>query len=245
MHYNCLIVDDEADLAKMTCEYFELFDVSCAYVTDAASCKEFLSAHEVDLLLLDINLSEESGFALCKSIRENSDIPILFISARQSDEDVLIALNIGGDDYIKKPYTLSILLAKVKAVLKRLPGNGKRAAGEDGKAFRENRNGKAGENDNHDGTDRLYLDESIFCAFIDGRRVELKAKEFKLLQCLFENRNTIVSKERLFNEVWGDAFFGDSTLNVHIRRLREKLEKDPGNPELIKTVWGTGYLLEI
>lgn len=245
MHYNCLIVDDEADLAKMTCEYFELFDVSCAYVTDAAACKEFLEAHEVDLLLLDINLSEESGFALCKSIRENSDIPILFISARQSDEDVLIALNIGGDDYIKKPYTLSILLAKVKAVLKRLPGKGKRAAGEDGKASRENKSGKAGENANDDGTDRLYLDESIFCAFIDGKRVELKAKEFKLLQCLFENRNTIVSKERLFNEVWGDAFFGDSTLNVHIRRLREKLEKDPGNPELIKTVWGTGYLLEI
>lgn len=245
MHYNCLIVDDEADLAKMTCEYFELFDVSCAYVTDAAACKEFLAAHEVDLLLLDINLSEESGFALCKSIRENSDIPILFISARQSDEDVLIALNIGGDDYIKKPYTLSILLAKVKAVLKRLPGNGKTAIGEDGKAFPENKSGKAGENANDGGTDRLYLDESIFCAFIDGKKVELKAKEFKLLQCLFENRNTIVSKEKLFDEVWGDAFFGDSTLNVHIRRLREKLEKDPGNPELIKTVWGTGYLLEI
>ena len=244
MHYNCLIVDDEADLAKMTCEYFELFDVSCAYVTDTAACKEFLSAHEVDLLLLDINLSEESGFALCKSLRETSDIPILFISARQSDEDVLIALNIGGDDYIKKPYTLSILLAKVKAVLKRLPGNSKRALGEDGKAFRENRSGKAGEGSG-DERERLYLDENIFCAFIDGRRVELKAKEFKLLQCLFENRNTIVSKERLFNEVWGDAFFGDSTLNVHIRRLREKLEKDPGNPELIKTVWGTGYLLEI
>lgn len=230
MHYNCLIVDDEADLAKMTCEYFELFDVSCAYVTDAAACKAFLSAHEVDLLLLDINLSEESGFALCKSLRETSDIPILFISARQSDEDILIALNIGGDDYIKKPYTLSILLAKVKAVLKRLPGNSKTVMGEDA---------------NDDRTDRLRLDESIFCAFIDGKRVELKAKEFKLLQCLFENRNTIVSKERLFNEVWGDAFFGDSTLNVHIRRLREKLEKDPGNPELIKTVWGTGYLLEI
>lgn len=239
MHYNCLIVDDEADLAKMTCEYFELFDVSCAYVTDAASCKEFLSAHEVDLLLLDINLSEESGFALCKSIRENSDIPILFISARQSDEDVLIALNIGGDDYIKKPYTLSILLAKVKAVLKRIPGN----SGKDVKEAEKSE--RAGENGSDDGTDRLYLDESIFCAFIDGKKVELKAKEFKLLQCLFENRNTIVSKERLFNEVWGDAFFGDSTLNVHIRRLREKLEKDPGNPELIKTVWGTGYLLEI
>lgn len=223
MHYNCLIVDDEADLAKMTCEYFELFDVSCACVADAAACKEFLGIHEVDVLLLDINLSEESGFALCKSLRETSDIPILFISARQSDEDILVALNIGGDDYIKKPYTLSILLAKVKAVLKRLPG----------------KSGKSNE------ACRLYLDESIFCAFLDGRKVELKAKEFKLLQCLFENRNTIVTKEKLFEKVWGDAFFGDGTLNVHIRRLREKLEKDPDSPELIKTVWGTGYLLEI
>lgn len=237
MHYNCLIVDDEADLAKATCEYFELFDVSCAYVTDAASCKEFMSAHQVDVLLLDINLSEESGFTLCKNLRETSDIPILFISARQSDEDILVALNIGGDDYIKKPYTLSILLAKVKAVLKRLPENGGR---NDGK------NGIMGEEeDDRRCTDRLYLDESTFCAVLEGRRVELKAKEFKLLQCLFENRNTIVSKEKLFQKVWGDAFFGDSTLNVHIRRLREKLEEDPGNPKLIKTVWGTGYLLEI
>lgn len=264
MHYNCLIVDDEADLAKMTCEYFELFNVSCACVADAASCKEFLLTHEVDILLLDINLSEESGFALCKSLRETSDIPILFISARQSDEDILVALNIGGDDYIKKPYTLSILLAKVKAVLKRLPEKGGKAekgvpaAGEYGKAVgdegqtlteeedcassQSEREGKSGTGN---GASRLYLDESIFCAFLDGRRVELKAKEFKLLQCLFENRNTIVTKEKLFEKVWGDAFFGDSTLNVHIRRLREKLEKDPGSPKLIKTVWGTGYLLEI
>lgn len=284
MHYNCLIVDDEADLAKMTCEYFELFDVSCACVADAASCKEFLLTHEVDILLLDINLSEESGFALCKSLRETSDIPILFISARQSDEDILVALNIGGDDYIKKPYTLSILLAKVKAVLKRLPGKGRQTAGKDGQAAENGRrmaekDGQAPENgrktegkggqalgssrqtagNNGEAAEisgreedaagsracRLYLDESIFCAFLDGRRVELKAKEFKLLQCLFENRNTIVTKEKLFEKVWGDAFFGDSTLNVHIRRLREKLEKDPGSPKLIKTVWGTGYLLEI
>lgn len=253
MHYNCLIVDDEIDLAKATCEYFELFDVSCAFVADAASCKEFLALHQVDVLLLDINLSEESGFTLCKSLRETSDIPILFISARQSDEDVLVALHIGGDDYIKKPYTLSILLAKVKAVLKRLPvnggANGIRNGGgnggaNDGKEVGKNDGTGMEENGGTD-TERLYLDESTFCAFLDGRRIELKAKEFKLLQCLFENRNTIVSKEQLFAKVWKDAFFGDGTLNVHIRRLREKLEEDPGEPRLIKTVWGTGYLLEI
>ncbi len=230
MHYNCLIVDDEADLAKMTCEYFGLFDVSCAYVTDAASCSSFLSENQVDLLLLDINLSEESGFMLCKKIRETWDMPILFISARQSDEDILVALNIGGDDYIKKPYTLSVLLAKVKAVLKRVPSSGM-ADGAD----------KAGK----EAESTLTLDDGTRSVLIRGKKVELKAKEYKLLQCLYENRNVIVTKERLFDEVWGDAFFSDGTLNVHIRRLREKLEEDPNEPRLIKTVWGTGYILEI
>lgn len=230
MHYNCLIVDDEADLAKMTCEYFELFDVSCAYVTDADSCSRFLAENQVDLLLLDINLSEESGFMLCKRIRETWDMPILFISARQSDEDILVALNIGGDDYIKKPYTLSVLLAKVKAVLKRIVSQ---------------RTDDRGEKDHPSGGSMLMLDEGTRSVLIRGRKVELKAKEFKLLQCLYENKNTIVTKERLFDQVWGDAFFSDGTLNVHIRRLREKLEENPNDPKIIKTVWGTGYLLEI
>lgn len=242
MHYNCLIVDDEEDLSKMTCEYFQLFDVSCACVADAASCVEFLAKHQVDLLLLDINLSKESGFMLCKKLRETSDMPILFISARQSDEDILVALNIGGDDYIKKPYSLGILLAKVKAVLKRIPRN-QESAGE-----AKSKSEEADKNALHA---RLYkkeplvLDEGTLCAFVHGKRVALKAKEFKLLQCLFENKNTIVAKEKLFDQVWGDAFFSDGTLNVHIRRLREKLEENPNEPKLIKTVWGTGYLLEM
>ncbi|MDE7251114.1 MAG: response regulator transcription factor, partial [Lachnospiraceae bacterium] len=120
MHYNCLIVDDEEDLAKMTCEYFQLFDVSCAWVGSISDAEEFLLENQVDLLLLDINLGGESGLVFCKRTRETSKIPILFISARQSDEDVLAALQIGGDDYIKKPYTLSVLLAKVKVILKRI-----------------------------------------------------------------------------------------------------------------------------
>ena len=109
MHYNCLIVDDETDLSKMTCEYFDMFGVSCSYVENAEECMKFLRENIVDVLLLDINLAESSGFDLCKKIREEYNFPILFISARQSDDDVLIALNIGGDDYIKKPYTLSVL----------------------------------------------------------------------------------------------------------------------------------------
>ncbi|MDE6433088.1 MAG: response regulator transcription factor [Lachnospiraceae bacterium] len=230
MHYNCLIIDDETDLAKMTCEYFQAFDVTCAWLDTPAKYFSFIKENTADLLLLDINLQEESGFSLCKKIREQSDIPILFISARQSDDDVLIALNIGGDDYIKKPYTLSVLLAKVKVMLKRMKS---------GQSQTECV-GSAGLS-----CGNFRLEEETLKAFVKGREVVLKAKEFKLLKCLFEHRNTIVSKETLFDVVWGDTYFSDGTLNVHIRKLREKLEDNPNEPEMIKTIWGTGYMLEI
>ena len=113
MHVNCLLIDDEVELTKMTKEYFEMFGVTCEIAADSESCLSFLKDNTADIFLLDINLGNESGFALCKKLRETYDTPILFISARQSDDDVLVALNIGGDDYIKKPYTLSVLLAKV------------------------------------------------------------------------------------------------------------------------------------
>ena len=177
--------------------------------------------------LLDINLGEESGFELCKKIREEQDIPILFISARQSDDDVLIGLNIGGDDYIKKPYTLSVLLAKVKVILKRMVNNSNSS---------ESTEMQAGD---------LRLIEDTLRVYIKEKEVTLKAREFALLKCLFTHRNSIVTKEQLFQEVWGDAFFSDGTLNVHIRRLREKLEENPNQPKRIKTIWGTGYMLEI
>ncbi|MDE6389009.1 MAG: response regulator transcription factor [Lachnospiraceae bacterium] len=223
MHYNCLIVDDEKELAEMTCEYFNLFDVSCLWTDTAQGCKQMMDVNTFDILLLDINLNEESGFKLCKAIRDTSDIPILFISARQSDEDILTALNIGGDDYIKKPYTLSVLLAKVKAVLKRMSLQ---------KHYVTN------------GDENIWLDEATMKVGVRERVVQLKAKEFKLFACLFEHRGTIVTKDKLFDTVWGDTFYSDGTLNVHIRRLREKLEENPDNPDLIKTVWGTGYILE-
>ena len=225
MHYNCLIVDDETDLSKMTCEYFEMFGISCSYVENATECMGFLKEHEVDILLLDINLSQESGFDLCKKIRQEYNLPILFISARQSDDDVLIALNIGGDDYIKKPYTLSVLLAKVKVILKRI---------EQSKLVKTEVCAGG-----------IQLLEAKLSVSIKGKEIALKAKEFALLKCLFEHKNSIVTKEILFEKVWGDSFYSDGTLNVHIRKLREKLEDNPNEPKLIKTIWGTGYMLEI
>ena len=242
MHYNCLIVDDEADLAKMTAEYFQMFDVSTAYVTNAEACFSFLAEHTVDLLLLDINLGDGSGFDICRTLREQYQLPILFISARQSDDDVLVALSIGGDDYIKKPYSLSVLLAKVRVNLKRsrqISELSERSGGaEEAQAMQS---GEPGE----ETSEVLTLDPSTMSAVMDGNRILLKAKEFALLKCLYEHKNTIVTKDQLFEQVWGDSFYADGTLNVHIRKLREKLEEDPNDPKMIKTIWGTGYILEL
>ena len=247
MHYNCLIVDDEIELAKMTAEYFQMFDISTEYVDSASACYEFLEKNEVDLILLDINLGDGSGFEVCKKVREKYQLPILFISARQSDDDVLIALSIGGDDYVKKPYSLSVLLAKVKVNLKRVEQL--REAAKGGQDLASGNSGSVSENssmvENKAANDIMTLDAPTMSVVMKGNRISLKAKEFALLKALYDHRNTIVTKDQLFEEVWGDTFYSDGTLNVHIRKLREKLEVDPNNPEYIKTIWGTGYILEL
>lgn len=225
MKIDCLIVDDELALAETTCEYFNMFEVKTAFVTGAEECEQFLEEHEPSLILLDINLGNSSGFDLCKKLRQSMQIPILFISARSSDDDILIALNIGGDDYIQKPYTLSILLAKVKAVLKRFGNHSSNQ--QEGLAFGQ-----------------IQIDTKLQRVRVNGVVMQLKSMEYKLLCYLTKNKNRIITKDELFQHVWGDSFVGDGTLNVHIRHLREKIEKDPKNPQFIKTIWGTGYVLE-
>jgi len=225
MKYDCLIVDDEEMLSENTREYFEMFDVRTAWVADEASCLAFLREHETDLILLDVNLGESSGFDLCKHLRKTTSVPILFISARTSDDDMLLALNIGGDDYIKKPYSLSVLLAKVKAVLKRY-----KSPTLDVEVF------TAG---------RLCVDFGEGSVFVDEQKITLKAMEYKLLAYLVKNKNRVIPKDEFFRNVWEDAFSEDNTLNVHIRRLREKIEADPKEPRYIKTVRGTGYVFEV
>ncbi|WP_058304255.1 response regulator transcription factor [Gorillibacterium timonense] len=226
MNYDCLIVDDERELAESTSEYFNLFDVRTAYVTSAEECRAFLRENSVSLLLLDINLDETSGFQLCKELRQETGIPILFISARTSEDDVLVALEIGGDDYIHKPYTLRVLLAKVKAVLKRWSKDTPEP---------EREGWTAGP---------VRIDPDLQKATLNGEPLKLKTMEFKLLSYLVQNKNRVIPKEELFASVWGDVFAGDGTLNVHIRHLREKIEQNPNEPAHIRTVWGIGYVFE-
>ena len=235
MNWDCLIVDDEVELAKATCEYFEMFGVTAAYVTDYNDCMGFVKTNGVKLILLDINLGNDSGFELCRELRKKTDVPILFISARQSDDDVLIALNIGGDDYIKKPYSLSVLLAKVKVIIKRYDALVLKAEISADGVFQ-------GKDDN--GGQNLRIDSDAMKVYVDEKDAGFKTKEFKLFQYLYENKNRVISKDELFANIWGDAFFSDGTLNVHIRKIREKIEENPNKPKYIKTIWGTGYMFE-
>lgn len=219
MKYDCLIIDDEKLLADSTAEYFNLFGVKTAIAYSASDCRAFFKENTAELLLLDINLGDGSGFELCKELRKNTEIPILFISARTSDDDKIIALNIGGDDYIQKPYSLGVLLAKVKVVLKRY-----------------------GQKENTEySDDRLTVDFGAKQVFVKGQLVKLTSLEFKLLAYLIQNANRVISKQELFEKVWEDKFTGDGTLNVHIRKIREVIERDPSTPEYIITVWGDGY----
>ena len=219
MNYDCLIVDDEKELADNTKEYFNLFDVKTACAYSKKEAIDILNNNDISLILLDINLGDGSGFELCKYIRENNNLPILFISARNTDDDKIIALNIGGDDYIEKPYSLAVLLAKVKVVLKRYKKNDN-SIYDDGK---------------------LKVDFVNRKAFVNNNEIKMTSLEFKLLSFLINNSDKLISKNELFDNVWNDKYTTDGTLNVHIRKIRELIEEDPNNPKYIVTIWKEGY----
>lgn len=241
MNYQCLIVDDDVTIAENTAEYFNIFDVSTAYVTSYEDAITFLDENEVSLILLDINLGDGSGFELCKRIRKDYDMPILFISARKSDDNILTALNIGGDDFISKPYSLNIIFAKVKAVLSRYERSVEKANVNVSATSPEN---VLKEQERFTISSEIYLDTSSHKLMKNGESISLKVKEYKMLLYLLENKGRVITKDELLKSVWEDEFIGEGTLSVHARHLREKIEKDPNNPEIIKTVWGVGYIIE-
>jgi len=224
---DCLIIDDDLSIAATVCEYFNLFDLSCEYALDYSAGIEAVAEKQPSLVLLDINLDGESGFVLCKKIREYSGVPIIFISARSSDDDVLAALGVGGDDYITKPFSLAVLLAKAKVMLKRT------TVQKDSNVKEVIRFGN------------VEIDRNSFNVSRGGESVKLKPLELNLLLYLIDNSGRRITKDELLRNVWGDTFVGEGTLSVHIRHLREKLEEIPNDPQFIKTVWGSGYMFEV
>lgn len=251
MDYKCLVVDDDITIAENTAEYFNIFDIKTAFVTCYEDAVKFLEENETSLVLLDINLGDRSGFELCKKIRQEFDMPILFISARKSDDDILTALNIGGDDYISKPFTMSILLAKAKAVLQRYEkavsmANASREMS--GQSAELSGNDTFASSSETDGriliSDDIFLDTSTHKLVKNGEVIDLKIREYNMLLYILKNRGRVVTKDELLKEAWEDEFIGEGTLPVHARRIRMKLEEDPDNPKILKTIWGVGYIVE-
>lgn len=220
--YNCLIVDDDKDLNGLIKEYFENDNITSIGVDSIADARTILQLHEFDSILLDINLGKDSGYDLCHEIRQVNNVPIIFCSCRRQDEDILRALCIGGDDYVTKPFSLPVLSAKIKAILRRQHG-GKKLDVIEWNCF--------------------VMDKVAMKITKNGIPVSLSATEFELFAYLVQNPNRVIDKNELLKAVWGDGYYSPDTLNVYIRKLREKIENNPNSPEFIKTIWGIGYIL--
>ena len=226
MKNKILVIDDDCDLSFIISEMLESYGyhVKCAESGDEAF--ELLSSEVFHLIILDINLPETTGFELCREFRKSSSVPIIFASARVSETDRITGLDIGGDDYLPKPFSLKELLARVNALMRRTYGFGS-----------EEKIVTFGD---------IEVNMTARTVLKAGEAVSLSLKEFDLLAYLCMHTNTAVAKEKLLSEVWG-AFrtVEPSTVAVHIRWLREKLEKNPAEPEFIKTVYKVGYMLDV
>ena len=223
-----LIVDDEQDLCILIQRALEkegFHEIRIAHtLKDGIDVFETFRPH---LAILDVMLPDGEGYQLCQQMRAQSNIPILFLSAKSEEVDKLLGLAIGGDDYITKPFSPKEVAFRVKAQLRRVsmmeaPMPETTTVGP------------------------FQMNEDETEVYVNGERLELTAKEVGLLACFLRNPNRILSKETLFTQVWGESFFGsDNTVMVHIRRLREKVEPNPSDPTYIKTVKGLGYRLMV
>lgn len=224
MKQTILIIDDDKELAMITSEMLEDYGYQVRVAKDSITAYELLKEKVYQLIILDINLPHETGFEVCKELRKVSTIPIIFASARTSENDRVVGLDMGGDDYLPKPYSLKELLSRVNALMRRT------YAFSDKKKIIE--------------IGKLLIDSGTRIVKKNGNEISLSLKEFDLLYYMAEHKNMAISKETLLREVWGTySEVEQSTVAVHIRWLREKLEDDPANPEYIKTVWGVGYSL--
>lgn len=221
-----LIIDDDEDLSFIISEMLESYGyaVTCAESSEKAFA--LLSENTYHLILLDINLPDTTGFELCRELRRVSTVPVIFASARTSESDRITGFDIGGDDYLPKPYSMKEMLSRVNALIRRTYG-----------FFSEEKIVTFG---------NVTVNMTARTVTKCGENVSLSLREFDLLSYLCEHKNTAVPKDKLLSEVWG-AFSAvePSTLAVHIRWLREKLEETPAEPQFIKTVYKVGYMLEV
>jgi len=223
-----LIIEDDPDIAALEKDFLEANNFDVATESDGLKGIERALKEKFALILLDLNLPGKDGLAICREIREKVDIPIFMVTARIEDIDKVHGLGLGADDYITKPFSPTELVARVKSHISRylrLTTNSGLSKSADDMDF---------------GSLRIEL--SAHRVFVDDNEIILTKKEYELLLLLAGNKDTVFSKEHIYDKIWGEDMYGElKTVTVHINRLREKIEKDPSNPAHIQTVWGAGY----
>lgn len=213
-----LIVEDNKELANLLCDFLRAENYMVSIAQTGEKALSLYEKYGARLIVLDILLPGIDGFSVCSKIRSQSNTPIIIVSAKTEKDDKLNGLLLGADDYIEKPYDIDIMLAKIKGIFKRRY------------SFDEITDGN------------ITINRESRTIYKNGNQLEMTAKEFELLLLLVENKGRTLSKEYIFNQVWGsDSFSEQQTLTVHIKWLRAKIEEDPKNPQRILTVWGVGY----
>jgi len=217
-----LVVDDEPIVREVVVRYLERDGHNAVEAADAGSARAALDRHAPSLVVLDLMLPGADGLELCREIRARSDLPVIMLTARADEADRIVGLELGADDYVTKPFSPRELTARVRTVLRRAappPDNGTRLV-----------------------FDELEIDSATREVLVGGAPVRLTAKEFDLLRFLARHPRRVFSRQQLMDGVWGyEAAYETGTVTVHVRRLREKLERDPAHPRWIETVWGVGY----
>jgi DNA-binding response OmpR family regulator len=216
-----LIVEDNKEISELLCDFLRRENYVVSVADTGEKALSLYERYGARLVVLDIMLPGIDGFAVCKKIREDSNTPILIVSAKTDKEDKLNGLIAGADDYIEKPYDIDIMLAKIGGIFKRRYALDEIIDGE------------------------IRINKVSNSVYKNNIKIEMTSKEFDLLSLLIENKGKTLTKEYLFNQIWGsDSFSEQQTLTVHIKWLRQKIEDDPKNPKHIQTVWGVGYKYE-
>lgn len=223
-----LLIEDDQEISDMLKDFLmtENFQVITAYDGESA-CEKFF-ADQYSLVLLDLMIPKINGMEVMKTIRENNTVPIIILSAKDTDSDKTLGLGLGADDYITKPFSVTEVLARIKANIRRNTQYSMAAEKECAILTKGS----------------ITVNPDDYSVVKNGESIELTAKEFEILKLLMQNPKKVYTKEQIYSSVWKDAYFGDeNAVNVHISRLRSKIEDDPHDPQYIVTVWGIGYKL--
>ena len=224
-----LLVEDDVEISEMPKNFLitENFEVVTAYDGESA-CEKFF-ADEYSIVLLDLMIPKISGMEVMKTIRASSTVPIMILSAKDTDSDKTLGLGLGADDYVTKPFSVTEVLARIKANIRRNTQYTAAVAAEEEEILTKG---------------ELVLNLNAYSVMKNGKKVELTAKEFEILKLLMKNPKKVYTKEQLYSQIWNDAYMGDeNAVNVHISRLRNKIEDNPRDPDYVVTVWGIGYKL--